>query len=257
MSPSQWERARRARPVAAGSRSRGFGKQRGLQGRTRRSVRPTPRELRAEPPGRRVAQCHTPVSGRAGTPLAAPVSRPTAAPQLVSPLQREMMQWGQAALLCRWPNGVRLGGGVTGTAPSLTPSRTGLAGDGRKGPGRTSPPAPWTPAAWGQATSLRGKAPVKLSPGQRAASAGTRQRPYCLFSVVAKPTCPHMANGLPDMAPPDGPFPLGCSWFFGLHDQRGLWPQPAAHLVQESPTTIGRELPPDLKEGPSKAHGSR
>lgn len=38
-------------PVAAGSRSRGFGKQRGLYERTPRSVHPTHRELRAEAPG--------------------------------------------------------------------------------------------------------------------------------------------------------------------------------------------------------------
>lgn len=70
-------------PVAAGSRSGGFGKQRGLYERTPRSAHASHPELKAEAPGvESPSVTYTPVNGRAGTPLVAPVVRPIGAPSL-------------------------------------------------------------------------------------------------------------------------------------------------------------------------------
>lgn len=104
---------------------------------------------------------YTPVSGAAGTPLAAPVWRPIAAPQLVSPLG------SGSALPLAFPTA-----GYVGRRPARAQHRPprGWLRAGRKvstahpacvaGGGATAgpPPAPWTPAASGRVTALQGGA---------------------------------------------------------------------------------------------------
>lgn len=255
MSPSQWERA--TVQVSPGLRdleaedleSKGAF----MEGHRGQHTPPTESsELRLQGGGS-PSVTYTPVSGAAGTPLAAPVWRPIAAPQLVSPLG------SGSALPLAFPTAGYVGRRLHGH--SAVPRGAGSGRAGRS-------PCPVLPAwqaegLWqglhrlpGHLQPRGGSPPSRGGPGEAVPGpvCGVRRYQAALLLNFSRGKADLIWTGLP----PRWRLPsqlLVVLWT--PRPEGGLGPQLAAPLCRSHPSARDRELPPDLMEGPSKAHGSR